>query len=61
MEKTPARTQTTSAMLMLPVLWRTPPGETKMPDPMIEPTITVTPFNIVIVFFKPTASASSGA
>ena len=63
MEKTPARTQTTRAMLMLPVLWRTPPGETKIPLPMIEPTITVTPFNIVIVFFRPTAfgSASSGA
>ena len=61
MEKIPARIQTTRAMLMLPVLWRTPPGETKIPLPMIDPTITVTPFNIVIVFFRPTAFASSGA
>ena len=41
-EKKPLATQTTRLMLTLPVLARTPVGETKMPLPMMQPTITFT-------------------
>ena len=43
MEKMPERIQTTRAMLMDPVHDSTPPGEMKMPEPMMEPTMTVQP------------------
>lgn len=52
-ENTPEATQTISAMFTLPVYFRTPLGETKMPDPIIEPTITVTPFSRLILAFRP--------
>ena len=40
MEKMPLATQTTRLMLTLPVLLSTPVGETKMPLPMMQPTMT---------------------
>jgi hypothetical protein len=40
MENNPLATQTTRLMLTLPVLCRTPVGETKIPLPMMQPTIT---------------------
>ena len=41
MEKKPLVAQTTRLMLTLPVLLRTPVGETKIPLPMIQPTMTL--------------------
>ena len=54
-ENNPERTQTMRAMLTLPVCIRTPVGETKMPEPMIEPTITVQPFSKLILALRPTS------
>ena len=46
-------------MYHLHLTLRTPLGETKIPLPMIDPTITVHPFNKVIVFFSSTRLFSS--
>jgi hypothetical protein len=48
MENTPEETHTMRDRFTEPVLRRTPVGETKIPDPMILPTITVIPFNRLI-------------
>ena len=40
MEKSPLATQTRRERLTLPVDWRTPVGDTKMPLPMMQPTMT---------------------
>lgn len=58
-EKRPERIQTIRAMLTLPVCMRTPVGETKMPEPMIDPTMTVHPFNRLILAFSPTSPPPS--
>lgn len=51
-EKSPDATQTIKDKFTLPVCIKTPVGETKIPDPMIEPTITVIPFSRLILAFK---------
>ena len=77
MEKKPLVAQTTRLMLTLPVLLRTPVGETKIPLPMMQPTMTLTlllipptpwlcftvhPLRRVISAFSPTDfSPSSGS
>ena len=48
MMKSPQTVQTTMDMLTEPVETSTPVGETKMPEPMMQPTITVQPFSRVI-------------
>jgi len=48
MVKIPQTAQTTRDMLTEPVETNTPVGETKIPEPMMQPTITVQPFNSVI-------------
>ena len=51
-EKTPHVTQTRILAPTDPVPFRTPFGETKIPDPIIDPTITVQPFRRDILGFK---------
>lgn len=51
----PDANQTISAMFTLPVCFNTPVGDTKMPEPMIDPTITVHPFKRLIFAFSPTS------
>lgn len=58
-ENRPDTIQTISAILTLPVCMRTPVGETKIPDPIIDPTITVHPFNKLIFAFRPTSPPPS--
>lgn len=60
-EKTPEIIQTTSAILTLPVCISTPVGETKIPEPMIEPTITVQPFSRLILALRPTSPSAWSA
>lgn len=48
-EKTPDKVHTIKDMLTLPVCSNTPVGDTKIPDPMMLPTMTVTPFRRVIL------------
>lgn len=55
-EKTPDTVQTIKAILTLPVYMSTPVGDTKMPLPIIDPTITVHPFSKLIFAFNPTSS-----
>jgi hypothetical protein len=54
-EKTPLITQTTKAMLTLPVYFSTPVGLTKIPEPIIDPTITVIPFRRLILALRVTS------
>lgn len=56
MENTPEVTHTTNDSPTLPVPFDTPLGETKIPDPMILPTITVIPFKRLILGFRQIAS-----
>lgn len=49
MENTPDNNHTSSDILGEPVYSSTPVGETKIPDPMMLPTMTVTPFKSVIL------------
>ena len=49
MEKNPLATQTTRLMLTLPVLLRTPVGDTKIPLPMMHPTITLAIMRMLVV------------
>lgn len=58
-EKSPDKTQTMSAIFTLPVCIKTPVGDTKMPDPMIEPTITVHPLSRLIFALRPTSPSPS--
>ena len=59
MEKSPLATQTRRERLTLPVDWRTPVGETKIPLPMMQPTMMVQPFRRVSSAFILTPSPSS--
>ena len=58
MEKSPLATQTRRERLTLPVDWRTPVGETKIPLPMMQPMMTVQPFIRVISAFSLIPSSS---
>jgi len=49
MEKMPEASHTHSAIPTEPVFMRTPPGEMKIPLPMMEPTMTVTPLRRLIL------------
>ena len=57
----PDMTQTMMARLMLPVFCRTPVGEMKMPEPMMLPTMTVTPFIRLILAWRRTAPSPLAA
>lgn len=68
MENTPETVHTISETFTLPVFFSTPEGETKIPEPIILPTITVMPFKRVILGLRvissspdPLASSSSMA
>ena len=52
MVKMPHMDHTTNDKLTEPVDTSTPVGETKIPEPMMQPTITVMPFNKVISAYK---------
>lgn len=56
-EKTPEMIQTMRAALTDPVFIKTPVGETKIPDPIILPTITVTPFSRLILGLRVISSS----
>ena len=58
MEKMPLSIQMTRAMLMDPVAIRTPPGATKMPDPMMQPMMTLQPWMRPMVAFNSTSDFS---
>ena len=57
-EKIPESTQTTKDRFTEPVLSITPPGLTKIPEPIILPTITVHPF-MRLIFASSRISPSS--
>jgi hypothetical protein len=57
MEKTPDATHTMRERFTEPVFRRTPVGDTKMPEPMMLPTITVTPFKRLIFAFRQISSS----
>ena len=61
MVKMPQSAQTTRLMLTLPVEASTPVGDTKMPDPMMQPTMTPHPFRRLIsaLSFIPSPPSSS--
>lgn len=59
MEKIPEATHTTRDRPTLPVFAPTPFGLTNIPDPIILPTMTVTPFNKLILGFKQITSEAS--
>jgi len=59
MEKSPATTQTTIERPTEPVFVRTPLGETKIPDPMTDPTMTVIPLIRFIFGFSSIAPSDS--
>uniref|UniRef100_A0A1A9V7N0 Uncharacterized protein n=1 Tax=Glossina austeni TaxID=7395 RepID=A0A1A9V7N0_GLOAU len=54
-ENKPETIQTINAKLTLPVYMRTPVGDTNMPEPIIEPTITVQPLTRLIFAFNVTS------
>uniref|UniRef100_A0A1A9ZBN9 Uncharacterized protein n=1 Tax=Glossina pallidipes TaxID=7398 RepID=A0A1A9ZBN9_GLOPL len=54
-ENKPETIQTINAKLTLPVYMRTPVGDTNMPEPIIEPTITVQPLIRLIFAFNVTS------
>lgn len=56
MENKPEIIHTKRATLTLPVSFKTPVGLTKIPEPIIEPTITVIPFINVIFGLSVTSS-----
>ena len=58
MENRPLATQTMRLRLTLPVDWRTPVGDTKMPLPMMQPTMMVQPLRRVSSAFMRTPSPS---
>lgn len=60
-ENNPDNTHTISARLTLPVFMSTPVGDTKMPEPIIEPTITVQPFTRLILALSVTSPPPSSA
>lgn len=60
-ENTPDKTQTTSEAFTDPVFSNTPVGDMNMPDPMMLPTMTVTPFKRLILGFSSIPSSSAGA
>lgn len=60
-ENTPDRTQTISDAFTDPVFCSTPVGDTNIPDPIMLPTMTVTPFNKLILGFSCTPSSLAGA
>lgn len=60
-ENTPDKTQTISEAFTDPVFSNTPVGEMNMPDPMMLPTMTVTPFKRLILGFSSIPSSLSGA
>ena len=49
MEKMPEENQTIKDMFDEPVYFSTPVGDTNIPDPMMLPTITVTPLSKFIL------------
>ena len=63
MVKMPHRAQTTRLMLTLPVEARTPVGDTKIPGPMMQPTMTPHPFRRLIsaLSFMPSPSSSASS
>lgn len=56
-EKTPDTVHTTRDTLTLPVFFRTPEGETNIPEPMMLPTMTVMPFIKVILGLRVISSS----
>jgi len=60
-ENTPDKTQTISEAFTDPVFSNTPVGDMNMPDPMMLPTMTVTPFKRLILGFSSIPSSSAGA
>jgi hypothetical protein len=57
MVKNPQIVQTTNDKFTDPVDFKTPVGETKIPDPMIQPTMIVIPLSKVISAFNLTGSS----
>lgn len=60
MENTPEMSHTSRDTLTLPVFLSTPDGLTKMPDPMMLPTMTVMPFTKVIFGLRVISSSLAG-
>lgn len=60
-ENTPDKTQTINEAFTDPVFSNTPVGEMNIPDPMILPTMTVTPFKRLILGFSWIPSSLAGA
>lgn len=63
MEKTPETVHTINERLTDPVCFNTPVGETKIPEPIILPTMTVMPFNkdiLALSRISPPSSSFSG-
>ena len=60
MVKMPHMDHTTNDKLTEPVDTSTPVGETKIPEPIMQPTITVMPFNKVISAYKKAIDIKKG-
>lgn len=61
MEKIPETVHTMRLTLTLPVCLSTPDGDTKMPEPMMLPTMTVTPLMSVIFGLRVISSSFLGS
>ena len=57
MEKTPEVTHTMSERFTEPVLSSTPAGDTKIPEPIMLPTMTVIPFSKLIFALRQISSS----
>jgi len=60
MENTPDKTQTISEAFTDPVFSNTPVGDMNMPDTIMLPTMTVTPFKRLILGFSSIPSSLAG-
>jgi len=61
MENAPDKTQTISEAFADPVFANTPVGDMNIPEPIMLPTMTVTPFNRLIFGLSRTSSSASAA